>query len=51
MFVADVTDMAELESLMDEACADLDRARGERDIEQAKWDIEDIEERMAQLKG
>jgi len=51
MYVADVTDMAELEYLLGQAKDDLTHAVGERAIEQAQWDVEDIEERMAQIKA
>jgi len=47
MYVADVTSMSELEFLLSEAkclLADNPAAR-----EQAEWDIEDIEARMAEL--
>lgn len=47
MYVADVTSMKELEELLSEAkCRLMDNPGNE----QAQWDIEDIEERMAQIR-
>ena len=48
MYVADVTDMKELEYLLAEA---EDWLLREPDSEQAAWDIEDIEDRIAELKA
>lgn len=50
MYVADVTDMAELRELLSEAEQRLANACGEPAYEQAAWDIEDITNRMEEIK-
>jgi hypothetical protein len=49
MYVADVTSVAELEQLLDEARTNLASATTEAEFEQAQWDIEDIEDRIDDL--
>lgn len=48
MYVDDIDDLAELEELLSEA-----RARLEADprSEQAAWDVEDIEDRLEEVKA
>lgn len=46
MYVADVTSMEELQELLAEA---EDRLALDPTNEQAAWDIEDIEDRMAEI--
>jgi hypothetical protein len=49
MYVADVTDVKELEELLAEAKDRLIASGCERAWEQAAWDIEDIEDRIDEL--
>jgi len=49
MYVADVTDIKELEYLLAEAQDRLQASGCERDYEAAAWDIEDIEDRIDEL--
>jgi hypothetical protein len=51
MYVADVTDIKELEYLLGQAQDELLHAVGEVAIEQAQWDIEDITNRIYEVKG
>lgn len=48
MYVADVTDIKELEELLAEA---EDRLAADPGNEQATWDIEDITERIEELQA
>ena len=50
MYVADITSRTELNYLLGQAKDDLKHAVGASAIEQAKWDIEDIKERLAQVR-
>lgn len=50
MYVADVTDMAELKELLAEAEDRLAQSCSEAAYEQAAWDIEDITNRMEEIK-
>ncbi|AOT24995.1 hypothetical protein PBI_KALPINE_76 [Mycobacterium phage Kalpine] len=47
MYVEDVDDLGELEELRDEA---VSRLEANPDNEQASFDLEDIEERIAQVR-
>ena len=49
MYVADVTDVKELEELLAEAQDFLASATNAEEFEQAQWDIEDIEDRIDEL--
>lgn len=49
MYVADVTDVKELEALLAEAQDRLAASGSERQWEQAAWDCEDIEDRIDEL--
>lgn len=49
MYVADVTDIKELEYLLGQAKDDLKHAVGGREIERAAWDIEDITNRIKEI--
>lgn len=49
MYVADVTDVKELEALLAEAQDRLAASGSERQWEQAAWDIQDIEDRIDEL--
>jgi hypothetical protein len=51
MYVADVTDIRELEQLLSEAQVFLADSRSEAGREQAAWDIEDITNRIYEVKG